>query len=128
MCIRDSMYVLWLVGIAGNAVSGIVGVSADQAVGLLLKLPAIGADIAIGGLLWWAGRRWFGGRAGVLAAALYLFIPVTWYDSALWGQVDAVGTLVMLAALLLLVEGWSEPAAALAAFLSLIHISEPTRL
>jgi len=110
------MYVLWLVGIAGNAVSGIFGVSADQAVGLFLKLPAIGADIAIGGLLWWAGRRWFGGRAGVLAAALYLVVPVTWYDSALWGQVDAVGTLVMLAALLLLVEGWSEPAAALAAF------------
>jgi hypothetical protein len=109
------MYVLWLVGIAGNAISGVHGVSADQAVGQLLKLPAIGADIAIGGLLWWAGRRWFGGRAGLLAAALYLFIPVTWYDSALWGQVDAVGALVMLAALILLVEGWSEPAAALAA-------------
>ncbi len=109
------MYVLWLVGIAGNAAAGILGASVDQVVGLLLKLPAIGADIAIGGLLWWAGRRWFGGRAGLLAAALYLFIPVTWYDSALWGQVDAVGTLVMLAALILLVEGWSEPAAALAA-------------
>ena len=114
------MYVLWLVGIAGNAVSGMFGVSSDQAVGLLLKLPAIGADIAIGGLLWWAGRRWLNGRVGVLAAALYLFLPVTWYDSALWGQVDAVGTLVMLAALLLLVEGWSEPAAALAAFAVLV--------
>ena len=114
------MYVLWLVGVAGNAVSGMFGVSPGQAVGLLLKLPAIGADIAIGGLLWWAGRRWFGGRVGVLAAALYLFLPVTWYDSALWGQVDAVGSLVMLAALLLLVEGWSEPAAALAAFAVLV--------
>ena len=114
------MYVLWLVGMAGSAVSGIFGIGPDQAVVLLLKLPAIGADIAIGGLLWWAGGRWFGGRAGVLASALYLFVPVTWYNSALWGQVDAVGTLVMLAALLLLVEGWSEPAAALAAFAILV--------
>ena len=70
---------------------------------LLLKIPAIVADIALAALLYGAARRWFGGRAGLLAAAIYLFIPVTWYDSALWGQVDAVGTLVMVAALVLLV-------------------------
>jgi hypothetical protein len=107
------MYVLWLVGVAGQALGG-------QATLLLLKIPAIGADVALAALLYAAARRWFGGRAGLLAAALYLFIPVTWYDSALWGQVDAVGTLVMIAALVLLVEGWSEPAAAFAAFSVLV--------
>lgn len=69
---------------------------------LLLKLPPIAADLAIAALLYWAGRRWFGDRTGLVAAALYLFIPVTWYDSAIWGQVEAVGTLAMLAALVLL--------------------------
>jgi hypothetical protein len=110
------MYVLWLVG----AIGSLAGSGAAEATLLLLKLPAIGADIAIGAILYVAGQRWFGSRAGLVAAALYLFNPVAWYDSALWGQVDAVGALVMLGAVVLLVEGWSEPAAALAAFSLLI--------
>ncbi len=108
------MYILWLLGSLGTPVGALLGVSNDRAVPLLLKLPAIGADVGIALLLAWAGRRWFGGRAGLLAAALYLFIPVTWYDSALWGQVDAVGALLMMAAVIVLIEGWSEPAVALA--------------
>ena len=109
------LYVLWLLGVAGGPVGSLLGIASEQAVLLLLKAPAIAADVAIAILLYRAAGRWFGGRAGLVAAALYLFIPVTWYDSALWGQVDAVGSLVMLAALVLLVEGWSEPAAGLAA-------------
>ncbi len=114
------MYVLWLLGALGGPVGTLLGVSSSHAVLLLLKLPPIAADLGIAILLHRAARRWYGGRAGLVAAALYLFIPVTWYDSALWGQIDAVGTLVMLAAVLLLVEGWSEPAAALAAFAVLV--------
>jgi Dolichyl-phosphate-mannose-protein mannosyltransferase len=110
------MYVLWLVGAIGSA----FGSSSEHVTLLLIKVPAVLADIALAAILYAAARRWFGGRAGLVAAALYLFIPVTWYDSALWGQVDAVGTLVMVAAIVLLVEGWSEPAAALAAFSLLV--------
>jgi hypothetical protein len=110
------MYVLWLVG----ALGGLFGASSGQATLTLIKVPAILADIALAGVLYAGARHWFGSRAGLLVAALYLFIPVTWYDSALWGQIDAVGTLVMIAAIVLLVEGWSEPAAALAAFSVLI--------
>jgi hypothetical protein len=108
------MLVLWVVGSVGDLVAGPLGVTSDRAVLLLLKVPAIASDMLIALLLFWAGRRWFGAWQGVAAAALFLFIPVTWYDSALWGQVDAVATLVMVAGLILLVEGWSEPAAALA--------------
>jgi hypothetical protein len=108
------LYVLWSIGVLATPVGALVGVPSGDAVVLLLKLPPIAADLAIAALLYWAGRRWFGDRTGLVAAALYLFIPVTWYDSAIWGQVEAVGTLVMLAALVLLIEGWSEPAAALA--------------
>ena len=101
------LYVLWLIGSLGGGVG-------------LLKLPAILADVAIGALLYAGGRRWLGERRALLAAALYLFVPVTWYDSALWGQVDAVGAMVMLGAVLLLAEGWDEPAAALAGLAVLV--------
>ncbi len=108
--------ILWLVGVLAHPLAAVSGTSLDQSIVALLKLPAITADLLIALLLYRAGSRWFGRRAGIIAAALYLFIPVTWYDSALWGQVDAVGTLVMLGALVLLVEGWSEAAAALGVF------------
>ncbi len=112
--------ILWVMGLAAHPLAAITGSSLDQAMVDLLKVPAITADLLIALLLYRAGSRWIGRRAGVGAAALYLFIPVTWYDSALWGQVDAGGTLVMLGALLLLVEGWSEAAAAVGALSILV--------
>src|SRR5438105_13464552 len=103
------MYVLWLLGNASAA-----------ALPLLLKMPAILADLGIAFILYWAARRWLGERAGLIAAALYLFIPVTWYDSALWGQVDAVGALLPIASLVLLIERHSEAAIALAVLAILV--------
>ena len=108
------MYVLWLVGEAGAIAAPIIHVSTADAILWLIRIPPILADLAIAVLLYRAGTRWYGGRAGLAAAALYLFIPISWYDSALWGQVDAVGALLMLAALLALADGWSEPALVLA--------------
>ncbi len=113
-------YLLWLMGLVANPLAAVTGGSPDQAIVGLLKLPAIAADLLVGFLLYRAGSRWLGRRAGLVAAALYLFIPVTWYDSALWGQVDAIGALAMLGALLLLVDGWSEAAAALGAISVLV--------
>ena len=73
------LYFLWPLGIAGRALSGVLGQPADVITLTLLKVPAILADLAIGLLLYRAARRWFGDRAGLLAAALYLLIPATWY-------------------------------------------------
>jgi len=100
------LFVLWPIGLLGQPA--------------LLKLPAILADVAIAALLYAGGTRWHGPRVGLVAAGLFLFLPVSWYDSALWGQVDAVGTMVVLAALLLLVEGWSEAALATAVLAILV--------
>jgi hypothetical protein len=108
------MYVLWLLGTLGSWLGPVLGMSAGETTLQLLKLPPILADAAIGILLYRAGGSWFGRTAGLVAAALYLFLPVSWYDSALWGQVDAVGSLLMLAALIALADGWSEPSLALA--------------
>ncbi|HEX8940123.1 MAG TPA: phospholipid carrier-dependent glycosyltransferase [Candidatus Limnocylindrales bacterium] len=82
------LYVLWLVGFVGNALGGI---------GDLVKLPAILADAVLAGLVYrlvlelGASRR-----AALVGAALVLANPVTWFDSAVWGQVDSVGTIVLL--------------------------------
>jgi hypothetical protein len=100
------LYLLWALGAIGNP---------D-----LLKLPPVLADVGIAAMLYAAGRRWWGERVGLVAAGLFLFLPVSWYDSARWGQVDAVGTMVVLAALLLLLDGWSEAALATAVLAGLV--------
>lgn len=117
--------VLWPVGLLANALAPLAGGDAGAAAGALIKIPPILADLAVGYLLYriavgWLAPRRDALRLGLLAAALYLFNPVTWYDSALWGQVDAVGALVVLAAIALLISGWSEGAAGMAVLAGLI--------
>src|SRR2546428_496917 len=111
------LYILWLLG---NAPA--------SALPLLLKVPAILADLGIALVIYVAARRWLGERAGLIAAALYLFIPVNWYDSALWGQVDAVGALLLIASLVLLIEKQSEAAIALAVLAILVKPQEAVAL
>jgi hypothetical protein len=106
------LWILWGMGVLANAIAAVTGAASADVIDLLMKVPAIAADIAIAGLLYWSASRWRDARTGLLAAGLFLFVPVTWYDSALWGQVDAIGALLILGALLLLIAGWSEPAVA----------------
>jgi dolichyl-phosphate-mannose-protein mannosyltransferase len=114
------MFVLWAVGVAAKGLSAVSGMTLDDAALDLAKLPAILADLGIAVLLWHAGRRWFGERAGLVAAGLYLAVPVTWYDCAIWGQVDAVAALPVLACLVLLDRRASEWATAAAVIAVLV--------
>ncbi|MFN8619595.1 MAG: hypothetical protein U0869_02455 [Chloroflexota bacterium] len=91
----------------------------------LIKLPPILMDIAAGWLLYRLvlGWSWPGRRAETLAlgaAALYVFNPITWYDSALWGQTDAAGALVLLLCVAALIRGNAEGAAGLAVLAALV--------
>ena len=91
----------------------------------LVKLPPILIDMAVGYVLYRLVRGWaWPGRAAeslaLAAAALYLFNPVSFYDSALWGQTDAAGALVMLLGVAALIRGNSEGATALATMAALI--------
>ena len=108
------LWVLWGLGSVANGFEQLTGVPAAETLMSVVKLPAIAADLLIAFLLYRFGWSWKSRRGGQVAAALFLFIPVTWYDSALWGQVDSVGTLLLLGAVLLLLRGWSEPALATA--------------
>lgn len=66
-----------------------------------VKTLACLADIGIGALLFHEARKLIGPSAGVLAAGFYLLNPVSLYDSAYWGQVDAIYTFFLLGSLLL---------------------------
>ncbi len=110
------LYLLWMVGM-------LAGAGADP--GDLIKLPPILLDIGVGYLVYrlvrgwtWPGAR--SERLAIAAAALYLFNPVSFYDSALWGQSDAAGALVLLLGVAALIRGNSEGAAALAAAAALV--------
>ncbi|MHC4696921.1 MAG: NPCBM/NEW2 domain-containing protein, partial [Planctomycetota bacterium] len=67
--------------------------------GSLLKVPACLADLAIAIVLYVEGRRLLGSVPGAAASALYFLNPVTIYNSAYWGQVDAIHTAFVLAAI-----------------------------
>lgn len=71
---------------------------------LLVKLPSIIADLGIGYLIY----RYFKGRKGVdlglRLSAIWLFNPVVWYNSSVWGQTDSIVNFLGLAAILLLLN------------------------
>jgi predicted membrane-bound dolichyl-phosphate-mannose-protein mannosyltransferase len=119
------LYVLWLIGGLGHLLAPLASTDPASATTALIKLPAIVADVLVGLLLYRVVRSWRAPRVdahrlGLIAAALYLFNPVTWYDSAVWGQTDAFGALVTLATIAALVRGNSEGASALAVLAALI--------
>lgn len=70
-----------------------------------LKVPAIVADVAITLLvLFWAWGR-AGPQRAVVAAGLWALNPLSVYNSAFFGQIDAIHSFWMLAALLAAVDG-----------------------
>jgi Gpi18-like mannosyltransferase len=119
------LYVLWLVGGLGHLLAPLAQDNPFGAMTALLKLPPMLLDIVVGYLLYrivrgWAAQRPDAERLGLFAAALYVFNPVTWYDSALWGQTDASGALVVLLTVAALVRGNSEGAAAMTVVAALV--------
>ncbi|HYN68840.1 MAG TPA: hypothetical protein VEX41_01360 [Candidatus Eisenbacteria bacterium] len=100
------MYVLYLVGVVGNLVG--------SGPGDLIKIPPIVADIGLAWVIWSMVRELGGGdRAALLGAGIAVANPISWFDSAVWGQVDSVGVLVMLLALRELWRDRPERSAAL---------------
>jgi Gpi18-like mannosyltransferase len=77
---------------------------------IVSKLPAIIADFGIAGIFLLIGRnpKRFGFPTihyslFTILALVYLLNPVSWMDSAWWGQVDSLGVVIFLGAFLLVV-------------------------
>lgn len=69
------------------------------------KLPAILSDLGIIYVLYLFGKSMKGEKAGLMAAKIFAFVPVFFYNSALWGQTESVFALPMLVAFYLLYKG-----------------------
>lgn len=70
----------------------------------LLKLPAILADLGIAYLIFWFFKKRQKDKIGLWGANAFLINPVTWYNSAVWGQTDATVNFFSFFALLLIIE------------------------
>ena len=107
------LYVLWGLGLVSQALA--------VPIGDLLKLPAIFADMALALAIFALAAEVGATRRGAIAAAaVFLLVPITWFDSAVWAQVDSVGTLFLLLAVRELWRGRSERAAILTTIAAII--------
>lgn len=83
------LYLYWPLGVAFDG----------DALSTAIKATSIPFDVAVGLLLFGIVRRRAGDPAGTGAAALYLLNPAVILAGPVWGQIDAAGTLVFVAAL-----------------------------
>ena len=69
------------------------------------KLPAIFSDLGIIYVLYLFAKDLKDKKAGLLAAKIFAFFPVFWYNSSLWGQTESIFALPMIGAFYLLHKG-----------------------
>ena len=119
-----ALLALWPGGFIARAVTDAPG-AANEVATDLVKLPPILVDIAVAYIIYrlvvgwaWPGRR--AEKLALVAAALYVFNPVTIYDSAVWGQQESFGALLLLLGVAALIRGNSEGAAAVAVLAALV--------
>jgi dolichyl-phosphate-mannose-protein mannosyltransferase len=113
------LWILWAVAHLYRLFSPAMQLQEPGFLYLLKLVPAL-ADVGIGAMLYLLGRRFGGPRAGLLAAALFLFNPASLFLTSIWGQWDSVSALVVLIALWLLLRGqfeWSLPVLTYAALI-----------
>lgn len=75
-----------------------------------LKFPSIISDLGIGYLIYKIFKDEKKEKVGVIASLIYLFNPVVWYNSAIWGQTDAFINFFALLAFYLLLNRKLIPA------------------
>ena len=76
----------------------------EKGMDILVKLPSILADLGIGFLIYGYFKDLNKQKLGLKLSALWLFNPVIWYNSAIWGQTDSIVNLLGLMAVLALLE------------------------
>jgi Glycosyltransferase family 87 len=99
-----------------------LGLSLDGAeLRFAIRALSIPFDIGLGALLFIVGRAVAGSRrSGLVAAALYLLNPAVVLVGPLWGQVDGMGALPMVAALVAVARGRLVAAGVLAVLAGLV--------
>ena len=95
------MYILYLIGSIGELFHI---QSTEMLYIILLKIPAMFADILSGVILYGILKDSVSQRKRLLITAFYWFNPVVFFLSTIWGQIDSIMALLILAAILCFVQ------------------------
>lgn len=86
----------------------------------LLRLPMLLADLVTGALIFAVARKYLAERAAWLVGLAYWFNPAVLWNGAYWGQTDAIHSLLVLVAFILIIfprrVGWAFFILGIAAF------------
>lgn len=91
------LYVLSLLGFLKNLL-----LIPDNIFYLLLKTPAIIADLIIGIIIYEEVQKYASRKIALLALSATIFNPVIIFNSSIWGQIDSILTVFMLVAVMAL--------------------------
>ncbi len=104
------MSVLWFLGFIRN----IFNIDANGALfTLIIKTPSILAEVGMAILAYRIASQRADRTVGMLCASVVLFNPAMFFNSSVWGQIDAVLSLFIILALWFLVKEQYIPAAAI---------------
>ena len=84
------MYILYIIGLI-NKIPGLAGQAAA-----IVKIPPILADAAMAVVIYKLANDKISNRAALLLSSLYFMSPAIITDSAAWGQIDSLLTLMVL--------------------------------
>lgn len=88
------MYILYIIG----ALRSIFNLEANGTLSIVLtKMPAILCDLGAGFLIYKAALRKLDQKTALVLCTVFLFNPAILLNSSIWGQVDAVFTLCIMA-------------------------------
>ena len=99
------IYILWAVGAFYELFISSSFDIQSPVFTILLKTPAMIADIATALLIFLIVRKYGSFNMSFLCMTVYAFNPAIIYNSAIWGQVDSVYTLFLMFALMEFVSG-----------------------
>lgn len=95
-----NIYIFWLFGSISNALS----VFGTEAFTYIMKLPANLFDLATAFVIFAFVRKHAAFKYALLAAALYAFNPAVIFNTAVWGQFDAIYTFFLVLSLYLVLN------------------------
>lgn len=91
------IYILFLIGKLGS----LLGIGVNY---FLVKLPSIFADLVTAYFLYRLSQKQLNQKFSLFISSLYVFNPVIFLDSSLWGQVDSFFAMLLVFALWALTE------------------------
>ena len=105
-----NVYIFWLFGSIAKSLS----LFGSPNIIYIIKLPPTIFDVATSTLIFTFVQKRFGLKTALLATTVYAFNPAVIFNSAIWGQFDAIYTFFLILSLILIVD--SRPKLATVAF------------